>query len=476
MSKYIIAIDGGSQSTKVSIFDLNGSVICEDSEKLRPMHLENGGVVEHPDDDLWTSLGAAGKRCMAKFPGDVKDIAGIGLCTIRFCRALLKKDGSLAQPVQSWMDLRVSSPWAADNSEVAYITTSSGYITNRLTGEFCDTVANYQGQWPMDTDTWQWTEDEATLRHFNVTRDMLFRMKMPGEILGFVTKEAAEFTGFPEHLPVVATANDKAVEALGAGICGKNSCLISLGTYIAGMIQGERNIRNCVNFWPNFACIPNQYLYESNGIRRGMWTVSWFANLVGEDYRRAAKSMGMSSEERLDLEAAQVPAGCNGLMTVLDFLAPSDAPYKKGTMIGFDGRHTRAHIYRSILEGIALTMKTKIDLMCEETGIHLDELVISGGGSYSEVFMQIFADVFGIRTSRNIVNAAAGVGSAICAAVAAGLYPDFLTAADHMVKIRDEFIPNMENHAVYKRMLNDVYTFIPQQTDELYQKSFPIFG
>ena len=97
-----------------------------------------------------------------------------------------------------------------------------------------------------------------------------------------------------------------------------------------------------------------------------------------------------------------VPAGSDGLMTVLDWLAPTDQPFRKGVMLGFDARHTRGHVYRSILEAIALTMKHNVDAMCGELGIELDGIVVSGGGASSPLFMQIFADVFGLPASRSV--------------------------------------------------------------------------
>ncbi|MDF1494220.1 FGGY-family carbohydrate kinase [Caproiciproducens sp. CPB-2] len=473
--KYILAVDGGSQSSKIVIFDLEGNIVCEEKENLRPVNLPSPGIVEHPDDDLWDSIAVASKKTLAKFDGDVKDIMAVGLCTIRFCRALLKKDGSLYSPVMSWMDQRVSRVHEQVSDEIAYVTTSSGYITHRFTGNFNDTAANYQGVWPMDTDTWQWYEDDRKIAEYNLTRDMLFHLQMPGTILGYVTKEASEATGIPEGLPVVATANDKAVEALGAGCTGEKTALISLGTYIAAMAQGHDNPKNTVNFWSNFASVPNQYLYESNGIRRGMWTVSWFKNVLGDSYAEKARSMGMSAEELLSREAEEVPVGSDGLMTVLDFLAPADQPFKKGIMIGFDGRHGRAHMYRSILEGIAMTMKSRVDEMCEELGLKLDNLIISGGGSNSDLFMQIFSDVFGIPASRNVVNGSAAVGSAICAAVAVGAYKTFDEAVAHMVRMRDTFRPDLQNTGKYARA-NAVYRDITKGTDDLLKRSYEIFS
>ena len=101
---YLVVIDQGSQSTKVVVFDADGAPVCEGREPLRPSHMPSPGVVEHPDDDLWDSLCAATRAAMHAFHGRPEEIAGVGLCTIRFCRAMLRADGSLASPVLSWMD------------------------------------------------------------------------------------------------------------------------------------------------------------------------------------------------------------------------------------------------------------------------------------------------------------------------------------------------------------------------------------
>ncbi len=472
--KYIIGIDEGSQSAKILIFDLEGNIVCEGKAALRPYDLPRPGWVEHPEDDWWDALCVAARRCMANFKGAAEEILGIGLCTIRYCKAYLKADCTLAQPALSWMDVRVSQPYDHSNPDVKYIVASSGYITWRLTGEKKDTVSNYEGGWPIDVDRWAWSENEADYAANGMTRDMLFELVMPGDILGYITPEAAEKTGFPVGLPVVATGNDKAVEGLGTGCMGEHTACVSLGTYTAAMMEGKENLKNTHAVWPKFSCVPNKYLYDSNGIRRGMWTISWYKEILGDSYAQLAAQQGLSPEELLSMEAAQVPVGSDGLMTVPEWLAPVDAQYKKGIMIGFDARHTRGHIYRSILEAVALTMKRHVDDMTDELGTTLDRLIICGGGSNSDLFMQIFADVFGTTTVRNVVNGAAGLGGAICVAVATGVYASFEEAVERMVKVRDEFTPIAENTALYAKML-PVYNAITAYTDEILKQSHPIF-
>jgi sugar (pentulose or hexulose) kinase len=472
---YLIGVDGGTQSAKVVVYDVAGNVVSQGRQALRPMSRPRHGVAVHPDDDLWDSIAAASRQALDGFTGDPREIVGVGLCTIRCCKAFLKADGSLAEPVISWMDDRAYQPYMPDDPAVAYATTSSGYLAHRFTGELRDTAANnILLQWPIDTDTWQWSDDPALFEEFNVARKMLFELQLPGDVTGYVTPQAAA-TGIPAGLPVVTTANDKAVEALGTGSLGETTALVSLGTYIAAMVHGHENRKTPTHFWTNFACIPNRYLYESHGVRRGMWTLSWFLDLLGDETAERAASLGLTREQYIEGEAEAVPAGSGGLMTVLDWLAPTDKPFRKGVMLGFDARHTRAHVYRSILEAIALTMKHNVDAMCEELGISLEEIVISGGGASSPLFMSIFADVFGIPASRSVGSSGASLGAAICASVAVGIYPDIETAAAKMTQGRESFAPDPANAAIYGRMNETVYQTIRDATDPLLERCYPIF-
>ncbi|MDR3494668.1 MAG: FGGY-family carbohydrate kinase [Ancalomicrobiaceae bacterium] len=474
--RYLIGVDGGSQSSKVVIFDLDGNVVCEGHQELQPMHLPEPGVAEHPDDDLWDSTAAACRAAMAAFPGDPKDIVGVGIGSIRCCRVLMKADGTLAAPVISWMDRRTARPYEHDVPDVAYVTATTGYINHRFTGAPVDTAANYVGEWPVDNDSWDWSTDPAAFERYNVPRAMLFDLAMPGAIIGHVTEAAARLTGIPAGLPVVNTANDKAVEALGMGLMSDDAVLISLGTYICGMTTGARNITDAAGFWTNLACEPRRYLYESGGIRRGMWTVSWFKQLIGDDLAVKAAAAHLPAEALLECEAARTPAGAEGLMIVPEWLAPPHELYRKGAILGFDGRHGRGHIYRAILEAIALTMKGHSDAMFDDLAKRPQKVIVSGGGSNSDLFMQIFADVFGLTAERNVVHGAAGLGAAICAAVATGQHADFDSAVAAMVRTEKSFAPQPANVALYDRVRREVYAGLREGLAPILQRSYPIFG
>jgi xylulokinase len=457
MTPYLLAIDNGSQSTKVTIFDARGHAVASGRRRLKPYDTSVPGHAIHPGDDIWDSIQDACREATARFDGDPADIAAVGLCTIRFCRALLAADGSLAEPVLSWMDERVSRPYEPSNPRTRYITTSSGYITHRLTGQFTDAAANYQGVWPIDQDTATWSSDPAVYAATGMPRDMLFDLVPPGGKLGEVTAAAAGATGIPPGLPVYATANDKAVEALGSGLEDDGSVLLSLGTYIAAMTIGSSSRGAGDSYWANFAARPGKYLYESTGIRRGMWMVSWYRDVLDGP-----------SESDLDSEADELAPGSNGLLTLPDWLAPGHAAWRRGALLGFDGSQGRAHIYRSILEGIALTMVNNTAAMEQALGRRLSPLLVSGGGSSSDLMMQILADVFDRPARRTTVNDAAGLGAAICAAVGHGLYPDWDQATAAMITGGDEFAPDPRAARAYHK-INQVYAALTSFTDPLFR-------
>lgn len=475
-NKYIIAIDGGTQSTKVAIFDILGTEICSHTVKLREIELYGDSRAEHPDDDLWDSLKLACNEMFKKFHEDKKNIIGVGLGSIRCCRALIREDGDLASPIQSWMDLRLSKPYEHCDNAVRYVTTTTGYLTHRLTGETKDTRSNYVGPWPIDPITLEWYEDKETFDSFTTPREMLFDLVDPSTVLGKINSFASKATGIPEGLPVVSTSNDKAVEGLGAGLVNDGTVLVSLGTYITSMMVGEKNNLDSVNFWSNPGAVKGEYLYESNGIRRGMATVTWIKDLLGSDIVNEGANLGMSPEEYLNVLGAEVPAGCDGLYTVLNWLARPNQLHERGMMIGFNGTHKGPHMFRSILEGIAMTMKNHAQAMCDERGVGLSNIIVSGGGSNGDLFMQIFADVFGVPAHRNVVNGSASMGAAICTALALGIYKNRQEAIENMVRRRDTFTPISQNVALYKDINQNVYRKLTSSTDEILKKSHEILN
>ena len=173
-------------------------------------------------------------------------------------------------------------------------------------------------------------------------------------------------------------------------------------------------------------------------------------------------------EDTLNAEASELAPGSNGLLTLPDWLAPGHAIWRRGALLGFDGSQGRAHIYRSILEGIALTMANNTAAMEQALGRRLSPVLVSGGGSRSDLMMQIVADVFDRPARRTTVNDAAGLGAAICAAVGHGIYPDWDQATAAMVTAGDEFAPDARAARAYQK-INKVYAGLTTFTDPLFR-------
>lgn len=476
---YLMSVDIGTQSAKVIIFDLDGNIICQGVKKLQNIQVPAPLLAIHPDDDIWVSLQDALTEVMTVFRAQGRDptaIKAIGLCVIRCCRTLIKENGELAYPVIGWMDKRLNKPYQNNNEyqDVRYVSTSSGYITHRLTGEFKDTSANYIGWWPMDDDRLEWSDDPLAWENCNLSREQVMAVVKPGEILGSLRAELAQRFGLPQGLPVVATAHDKAVEALGSGSLSAGTVLISLGTYIAALTQGNARVADAQHFWSFQAAIPHRYIYECWGVRLGMWTVSWFRDQFGQSAVSEAQDKGLQVEELLAREAAEIPAGSEGLITVHDWAPPPHAEYRKGAMIGFDSRHRRAHMYRSLLEGIAFTLKNHVDRMSDELRAPTRELVVSGGGANSDLFVQILADVFGVPARRNQMRGAAAIGCAINAGVAMELFGDYEQAIDRMVKTERVFSPDPTRHDFYDQLNRQVYQKAQTHLDPLLQNLSPL--
>lgn len=469
--KYILTIDGGSQSTKCVVYDLHGNIIAQSSAPLSPCILGENNLVEHNGDDVFDSLKEATNALMSKGDFDVSKVIGVGIGSIRCCRVLLDKDFELAQNIINWQDIRTSQP-SEYTDDVKYITSLTGYLCQKLTGQKKDNIGNYLGQYPVDYKNWCWSVDDTEYKKYNITREMLFDYVLPGSVVGTITETASLATGLPVGLPLVTTSADKAVEMLGSGLVDETAVAISLGTYIsmATMAKDDLDIPSPQSYWTIMSSIPHKLICEGYGIRRGMWTVSWFRDLLGQTPIDQAKALGISVEDYLNQKAQDVPAGSDGLMTVLDWLANPWEAHKRGIMIGFDAHMDFAYMYRSILEGIVYTLYSNYYGLCVELAIKPKVLIVSGGGSKSDLMMQIFADVFDMPVVRNVVSAGASLGAAINTSVGLYIYPDYTTAVKNMIKVEKTFYPDPKSVAIYKKLVIN-YKTLTRLTDEVLQKN-----
>ena len=299
----------------------------------------------------------------------------------------------------------------------------------------------------------------------------------PATLLGEITPEAAAATGIPAGLPLMAAAADKACEVIGAGCLDPHIGCLSYGTTATINTTHTRYIEVIPLIPPYPAAVPGAYSLEIQ-IFRGFWMVSWFKQEFGHPELILAEERGVDPEDLFDELVERVPPGSMGLV-LQPYWSPGikvPGPEAKGAVIGFGDVHTRAHLYRAILEGLAYALREGKERTEKRSGVPITELRVSGGGSQSDAAMQITADIFGLPTARPHIYETSGLGAAIDAAVGLKIHPDFDTAVKAMTRVSHVFNPNPHNHAIYDGLYNRVYKRLYSRLKPLYEEIREITG
>jgi sugar (pentulose or hexulose) kinase len=228
---------------------------------------------------------------------------------------------------------------------------------------------------------------------------------------------------------------------------------------------------------PYPAALPGAFNTEIE-IYRGYWMVSWFKREFGHYERHVASERGVKPEELFDELVRAVPPGAEGLM-LQPYWSPGlkiPGPEARGAIIGFSAGHTRAHVYRAILEGLAYALREGKERIERRSGIPLTELRVCGGGSQSDGAMQLTADIFGLPASRPHLYEASGLGAAIDGAVGLHLHLDFETAVRAMAHPGRAFQPNADTREIYDGLYHRVYKKMYRQLKPLYESIREITG
>jgi sugar (pentulose or hexulose) kinase len=213
-------------------------------------------------------------------------------------------------------------------------------------------------------------------------------------------------------------------------------------------------------------------------VYRGYWMVEWFKREFGHVEVARAAAEGGEPEALFDDLIHAVPAGSMGL-TLQPYWSPGvriPGPEAKGAIIGFGDVHTRAHVYRAIIEGLAYALREGGERTAKRTGVPLTSLRIAGGGSQSPAAVQLTADVFGLPVGRPHTHEASGLGAAIDAAVGLGLHRNVPAAAAEMVRVGEVRDPDPATHALYDELYRSVYRRMYRQLQPLYRQIRRITG
>jgi sugar (pentulose or hexulose) kinase len=292
-----------------------------------------------------------------------------------------------------------------------------------------------------------------------------------------VTSVAARETGIPEGLPLVAAAADKACEVIGSGSLDSSIGCLSYGTTATINVTHKKYVEPIPLIPPYPSAVPGYYTVEVQ-VFRGYWMVNWFKQQFGYPELQQAAESELPPEALFDQLVDDIEPGAMGLM-LQPYWTPgvkTPGPEAKGAIIGFGDVHTRAHLYRSILEGLAYALRDGKERIEKRSRTPVTSLRVSGGGSQSRNAMQITADVFGIPTAKPHIYETSGLGAAIDAAVGLELYPDFKSAVRAMTHVGEVFEPNQKNHKLYDALYHDVYRKMYKRLKPLYERIREITG
>ena len=510
----ILAIDNGTQSVRALLFDLQGSLLAKGQIPIEPYFSSGPGLAEQHPQVFWQAICDACRLLWTQPGADPQRVAGVALTTQRATVLNLDREGRPLRPAILWLDQRrtpgqkpVGGLWglafrlSGMTGTVAYLQAEaeanwlrthepeiwkntykyvylSGYLTYRLIGRFVDSTGCQVGYMPFDYKKQAWAgRFDWKWQAVPMDPAMLVDLQPPASILGELTSEASQALGLPSGLPLVAAAADKACEVIGSGALDPHIGCLSYGTTATINTTHQKYIEIIPLIPPYPSAVPGAYSLEL-AIFRGYWMVSWFKREFGQNEQRLARELGVEPEDLFDELVQRVPAGSQGLM-LQPFWSPGlkvPGPEAKGAVIGFGDVHTRAHLYRAILEGLAYALRDGAERTVKRSHVPIRELRVAGGGSQSDAALQLTADIFGLPASRPHIYEASGLGAAIDAAVGLGLHPDFETAVAAMTHPGERFEPDPAAHAIYDQLFQRVYRKMYDRLRPLYEEIREIIG
>jgi sugar (pentulose or hexulose) kinase len=514
LEELILTIDCGTQSVRAVLIDLRGNVLQLAKTEIEPyFSVAPGWAEQHPEyfrDKMFETL----QKLFRETEYGKDQIKAVTITTQRSTLINLDSDGKSLRPAITWLDQRLCAVgrypdrltqmalrvvgmreavihtvkqgecnWIMQNTPEVWEKTSkflllSAYLSWALTGEYTDSVGCTVAYLPFDYKKQQWTDrSHMNYKMFPVEREKLPRLVKPSEILGYISREASEKSGIPEGLPLIAAAADKACEVLGSGVITPDVACLSYGT-TATVQTTHSKYHEVVPFFPSYpSAIPGYYNTEVQ-IYRGYWMISWFKKEFGLKEIQLAEQTGSHPEAYFDAMVDEVPAGSMGL-TLQPYWSPGlkvPGTEAKGAIIGFGDVHTRAHVYRAILEGLTYSLKEGLLRTVKRTGVPVNRVVVSGGGSQSRQAMQLTADIFNMEAFRPHTYETSSVGAAVSAAVGMKFFDGYAAAVGSMTRTGEKFSPEPGNVEIYARLYEKVYSKMYRHLKPLYEQIRNITG
>jgi xylulokinase len=478
----ILGIDVGTGGTRALLVNETGHVVCSATAEHAPILCSRSGWAEQGPADWWRAALEAIRNCLAKFGIDPGEILGIGLSGQMHGMVLLDNKGEVLRPAIIWCDQRTEEQakaitaqvgadelirltanpaltnftltklwWVRQHEpeiwhQVRSLLLPKDYIRFRLTGVRATDVADASGTLLLDVARRQWSP--AMLEISGIDASILPQLFESQEITGKISAEAAQLTGLLEGTAVVAGAGDQAAGAVGMGIVqpgAVNAIIGSSGVVFAATDTPQLDPKGRLHTFCH--AIPNRWHVMGVTQAAGL-SLQWFRKQFG-----TVSSNGGNQYESLMKEASGTPAGAEGLLWtpyLLGERTPHLDPEARGALVGLTVRHTRGHIIRAILEGVAFSLRDTLTVLAE-LNIPARSIRLGGGGARSALWRQIQADVYGMTVDLVEAEEGAAFGAALLAGVGTGVWPDVDAACATVVRVAEKIKPDAETVSLMNR-------------------------
>ena len=472
----VIGVDCSTTAAKAVVWDHAGRAIATGRRGYETDHVRSGWVEQHAP-DWWSATSAAIFDAVSKAGAD--RIAAIAITHQRETFVCLDVNAKPVRPAITWMDIRATAEveefgtdevhritgkppnptpawykllWLKKHEpdtirRTAHVVDVAGYLVQRLTGEW---VTSWACADPLGlVDLQRFDYDDGLLEQAGLDRSKLSRLLPPGAIAGGLTAEVSAQLGLPKDLPVVIGAGDGQSAGLGCNVTRPGRAYLNIGTGTVSGVYADSYIY-AKAYRTMGGPVPGTYILETF-IGGGTQNIVWFVEQISNIDAKHLKP-GETPEHLLEAMAANIPEGSEKLLC-LPYWTGAMTPYwdghARGAFVGLSGLHGKAHMYRAMLESLALEQKLLTTGVEKATGCAIDEIVLLGGGSRSNLWCQIIANVLGRSVVRAREQESTALGAGIHAAAAVGLYTDIRTAADAMTGTEKTFEPDATSHARY---------------------------
>jgi xylulokinase len=499
----LLGIDLGTTGVKAALFGANDGQVITSAFFEYPLYHPQPGWAEQQPEDWWRATLAAIRACLeagARHGVTPADVRGMGLSGQMHGVVLLDEQSMVLRPCIIWADQRseaqcrwmtervgaarlidyVSNPalpgfsapkalWVRDNEPEIFarartLLLPKDYIRFLLTGVKAMEISDAAGTCLLDVKRGEWSREVLDAIGFDPS--LLPPVVPADKICGTITAEVAQLTGLIEGTPVAGGGADNACGAVGNGVVRSGLALVSIGT--SGVVLAHTDSPQVDRSGPvprvhtfNHAVPDAWYLM---GVTQGAGlSLRWVRDNIGLPEMALERWAGVDAYVILAQEAGHVPAGSDGLL-FLPYLQGERTPhldaYARGGWIGLTASHNRQHLVRSVLEGVAFSLKDCFAII-QEQGLALEQVRATGGGAKSPLWRQIIADVLGVELVTTNAQEGPAFGAALLAGVASRVYSSVQQACDATVRIVERTEPQPATASVYARMYEQYRALYP---------------